>query len=59
MERVSHPVFNCAYLTFQYKVAKYLLHIPLYLTTATIGQSQAYMIILNPYIMYVVWVFVL
>lgn len=39
---VWHPARNCAYLTFQYKFAKYLLHIPLYPTTAIISQSKAY-----------------
>jgi len=42
MEGVSHPARNCAYLTFRYKGAKYLLHIPLYPTTVIISQSQAY-----------------
>ena len=42
MEGVSHPARNCVYLTFQYKGAKHLLHIPLHPTTAIISQSQAY-----------------
>jgi len=42
MEDVSHPARNFAYLTFRYKGAKYLLHIPLYPTTAIFSQSQAY-----------------
>jgi len=42
MEGVSHAAPNCVYLTFQYNCAKHSLHIPLYLTTAFISQSQAY-----------------
>ena len=42
IEGVPHPARNCAYLTFQYKSAKYSLHIPLYPSTAAISQSQPY-----------------
>jgi hypothetical protein len=42
MEGVWQPVRNCANLTFQYKGAKYLLHFPIYPTSAIIRQSQAY-----------------
>ena len=42
MVGVSHLARNCAYLTVQYKCAKYLLHIRLYRTTALTSQSQAY-----------------
>ena len=42
MEDVSLPARNCACLTFQYKWAKYLLHIPLYPSTTIISQSKAY-----------------
>jgi hypothetical protein len=42
MDGVRHSARNCAYLTFQHKGAKYLLHIPLYPTTAITSRSQAY-----------------
>jgi hypothetical protein len=42
MEGVSHPARNCSYLIFQYKGAKYLLHIPLYSSAAIISQPQTY-----------------
>ena len=42
MEGVSHRARNFAYFTFRYKGTKYLLHIPLYPTTANICRSQAY-----------------
>ena len=49
MEDVSRIDRNCACLTFQYKCAKYLLHIPLYPSKTIISQSKAYAISIPKY----------